>query len=59
MATKSGYNAHTEPLFHKLNTLRLTENNLLSCSKLAFSVIGKVAPKDLNNGTITLDEIGN
>ena len=44
MATNANYNAHTELLFFKLNTLKFTDLHELACSKLAFSIIDKVAP---------------
>jgi hypothetical protein len=57
LVTQSTYNAHTDPLFHELNTLKFQDLHEYACTKLAFQVIDTTSPLGIQECFQLLDQI--
>jgi hypothetical protein len=56
LATQSTFNAHTDPLFHKLNTPKFPDLQKNVCTKLAFQVIDTTTPLSIQECFQLLDQ---
>jgi hypothetical protein len=56
LVTQSTYNAHTDPLFHELNTLNTQDLHEYACTKLTFQVIDTTWPLGIQECFQLLDQ---